>query len=62
LVPDGKVGLVAEPNPESIANKIVELYSIGEAHFLPHLQTEKLKYSWKVLTDTIISLANFAGE
>ena len=61
LVPDGKVGLVAEPNPESIANKIVELYSIGEAHFLPHLQTEKLKYSWKVLADTIIGLANFAG-
>ena len=61
LVSDGKVGLVAEPNPESIANKIVELYSIGEAHFLPHLQTEKLKYSWKVLADTIIGLANFAG-
>ncbi|MFP5042000.1 glycosyltransferase [Parasediminibacterium sp. JCM 36343] len=57
LVPDGKVGLVAEPNPEAIAAKIEELYQLGEAHFLPHLQTEKLKYSWKILVDTIVRLA-----
>jgi glycosyltransferase involved in cell wall biosynthesis len=57
LVPDGKVGLVAEPNPESIAAKIEELYAIGEEHFLPNIQTEKLKYSWKVLADTIVRLS-----
>ncbi len=56
LVPDGKVGLVAEPNPASIAAKIQELYAIGQEHFLPHLHTEKQKYSWKVLADTIIRL------
>ena len=57
LVPDGKVGLVAEPNPEAIAAKIEELYTIGEAHFLPYIQTEKKKYSWKILADTIVRLS-----
>jgi glycosyltransferase involved in cell wall biosynthesis len=56
LVPDGKVGLVAEPNPEAIAAKIQELYVIGQEHFLPYLHIEKQKYSWKVLADTIIHL------
>ena len=57
LVPEGKVGLIAEPNAESIAAKIEELYTIGEEHFLPFLRVEKLKYSWKVLVDTIINLS-----
>lgn len=57
LVPDKKVGLVAEPNAEAIANKIVELYALGEAYFLPQLLKEKKKYSWSVLTQTILQLA-----
>lgn len=57
LVPDGKVGLVAEPEPQSIANKILELYALGEDYFLPHLRTEKKKYSWQILVDTIVKLA-----
>ena len=58
LVPDGKVGLVAEPNANAIAAKIEELYFIGEDHFLPYLRTEKLKYSWKVLTNTILKFTD----
>jgi glycosyltransferase involved in cell wall biosynthesis len=58
LVPDKKVGLIAEPNPQSIAEKIQELYTFGEQHFLPYLQEEKKKYSWKILTDKIVELAN----
>lgn len=57
LVPDGKVGVIAEPDASSIANKIQELYALGEDYFLPHLRTEKLKYSWQILADTIIKLA-----
>jgi len=57
LVPDGKVGLIAEPNAESIAEKILDLYNIGEQYFLPHLREEKKKYSWSILVDTIKSLA-----
>ena len=57
LVPDGKVGLVAEPNPESIAEKIEQLYQLGEEYFLPALKEEKKKYSWNILVDTIKELA-----
>ena len=57
LVPDKKVGLVAEPDAASIADKIFELYQFGEAFFLPHLQQEKQKYSWHNLVQTINQLA-----
>lgn len=57
LVPDEKVGLIAEPNAKSIAEKILELYNMGEEHFLSHLREEKKKYSWKVLVDAIKFLA-----
>ena len=56
LVPHGKSGLVAEPNPASIAKGIMELYQLGEDHFLPHLRTEKVKYSWSNLVSAIASL------
>jgi glycosyltransferase involved in cell wall biosynthesis len=57
LVPDGKVGLVAEPNAVDIARKIQDYFATGEAHFLPHLQEEKKKYSWKVMMQQIIESA-----
>ena len=58
LVPDYKVGLIAEPTAISIAEKIIELYQLGEQYFLPHLLEEKKKYSWSILLDKILSLAN----
>ncbi|MBS1642250.1 MAG: glycosyltransferase [Bacteroidetes bacterium] len=57
LVPNKKVGLIAEPNATAIANKILELYELGEEYFLPHLREEKKKYSWNVLTNTIVELS-----
>jgi len=57
LVPNGRAGLIAEPNPQSIAEKILELYKLGEEYFLPHLQEEKKKYSWSVLVNAIKELA-----
>ncbi len=57
LVPNGKVGLVAEADPSSIAAKIAELYTLGENHFLPQLREEKKKYSWQLLTQKILGLA-----
>ncbi|MFC4232641.1 glycosyltransferase [Parasediminibacterium paludis] len=57
LVPNGKVGIIAEPNAAAIAEKIQELYTLGEAHFLPHLRNEKKKYSWQILANAIIGLA-----
>jgi glycosyltransferase involved in cell wall biosynthesis len=60
LVPDKEVGLIAEPNAISIAEKIKELYTLGEAYFLPYLKEEKKKYSWKILTSKIVDLANIS--
>jgi glycosyltransferase involved in cell wall biosynthesis len=58
LVPDDKVGLVAEPNAAAIAEKILEYFTKGEAHFSPHIIEEKKKLSWSKLTDTIFEVAN----
>lgn len=58
LVPDGKVGLVAEPDAASIAEKMRLFLQYGKDHFLPHLQEEKKKYGWDVMVNEIISLAN----
>ena len=57
LVPDGKVGIVTEPDPVSIATGILRLYESGEHFFLSHLQEEKKKYSWEKLTAAIEGLA-----
>ncbi len=58
MVPHGKVGIVTEPNESAIAEGITQLYSLGEAHFLPHLREEKRKYGWQILTQKIEALAN----
>ena len=54
LVPDYKVGLIAEPDAESIAKKIKEYFSLGTAHFIPALSEEKKKYSWNVMANEIL--------
>jgi len=61
LVPDEKVGVVAEPDAQDIADKILKLYNLGESHFLPYLREEKQKYSWAVLTQTIRDFAEQAS-
>jgi glycosyltransferase involved in cell wall biosynthesis len=58
LVPHHKVGLVCEPEPASIASAILQFYQLGEDYFIPHLRTEKQKYSWAVLVNTIKELAS----
>ena len=58
FVPHEKAGLVAEPNADDIAAKILRLYELGEDYFLPHLREEKKKYSWHLLVDSIIQLVS----
>ena len=53
LVPHEKAGLVAQPNAQSIADAIVRFYQLGEDYFLPHLRSEKEKYSWGNLVKAI---------
>ena len=56
LVPDNKVGLVAEPNAASIAEKIIQFFNKGEQHYLPYLVEEKKKYSWEQMAQNFIIL------
>jgi len=55
-VPHDKVGLVVDPNPKSIAEGIIQLYERGTAHFIPHLITEKKKYSWEQMRQSFLTL------
>jgi glycosyltransferase involved in cell wall biosynthesis len=57
LVPDGKVGLIAEPNAAAIAAKTAEYFEKGSAAFLPYLVEEKKKFSWAKMTAAIRELA-----
>ncbi len=57
LVPDGKAGLVTTPDPVAIANSILQFYQLGENYFIPHLRSEKEKYSWEKLVSAIEQLA-----
>ena len=56
LVPDGKVGVVVEPDPRAIAEGILKFYQLGEDYFIPHLRSEKQKYSWDKLVTTVFEL------
>jgi len=56
LVPDGKVGLVVEPNPAAIAEGIRRFYQLGEDYFIPHLRSEKQRYSWSNLVTAITQI------
>ena len=57
LVPDGKAGIVVEPNPRAIAEGITKFYQSGELSFITNLREEKRKYSWQNLVSAIQQLA-----
>lgn len=59
LVADGKAGLVCKPEPEAIANAILHFYQLGEQYFIPSLQKEKQKYSWRKITQSILELVTY---
>jgi glycosyltransferase involved in cell wall biosynthesis len=58
MVPDNKVGLVAEPTAGSLANSIQSYFEKGKDFFLPHLLEEKKKFSWTKMLQSILELAN----
>lgn len=55
MVPDGKVGLVCEPDPSSIAKTMKEMMESGTEKFIPGLKEEKVKYSWETMCEEIIN-------
>ena len=62
LVPDGRVGLVCEPEPTAIADAILRFYQLGPDYFIPHLRSEKKKYSWEKLTAAIRALKDEVAQ
>jgi glycosyltransferase involved in cell wall biosynthesis len=61
LVPHLKSGLVCEPEPTAIASAILQYFQLGENYFIPHLRTEKQKYSWTNLVNAVKELAKDSG-
>jgi glycosyltransferase involved in cell wall biosynthesis len=53
-----ETGLVTEAEPAPLARAILRFYELGEPYFIPHLRTEKKKYSWKNLVNTILGLSH----
>jgi glycosyltransferase involved in cell wall biosynthesis len=58
MVEEGVTGMIAEPDPSSIAQKIADAFAIGPAHFLPAIREEKKRYSWSKLVQAIEELAD----
>ena len=58
MVPNEKVGLVTAPDPLSLAESILWFYQFGEDYFIPHLRSEKVKYSWENFIRQIHELAD----
>ena len=56
MVPNEKVGLVASPDPASIAAQIIRFYTMVEEHFLPFIEAEKQHYSWQAFAESILQL------
>ena len=53
-----ETGLVAEPEPAPLARAILRFYELGGEYFIPHLRSEKKKYSWKNLVNTLLGLSH----
>jgi glycosyltransferase involved in cell wall biosynthesis len=55
LVPN-TIGLIAEPNAQSIAEKIETFFKQNNSIYISNIQEEKKKYTWSKLIQTIINI------
>lgn len=58
LVPHGHVGLVCQPDSNSIAMAIKSFFEKEPNHFLKGIREGKSKLSWKTFVDKILALSN----
>jgi glycosyltransferase involved in cell wall biosynthesis len=57
LVPNGKSGYVVTPNPQAIANALVDFFETkNPEYFTETLHEQRKKFEWNVMTNTIIEL------
>ncbi len=58
VVPDGKIGFVAEPEPTSIADAIIKFCQPGSIPDLEeNIRNEKKKYTWDTFTGVLLEAA-----
>lgn len=63
VVPDGKVGFVAEPDVTAIADAILRFYEPGSIPDLKqNILNEKKKYTWETFTDVMMQAIAAAGK
>jgi glycosyltransferase involved in cell wall biosynthesis len=63
VVPDGKVGFVAEPDPTAIADAILKFYKPGSLPGLrENILAEKSKYSWETFTEVLMKVTFVAND
>ena len=57
IVPDGKCGYVVKPEPEFIAEAIIDFFDNNrKAQFTEGVRQEKEKFSWEKMTEAIIEV------
>ncbi len=61
MIPHGKVGYVVAPQPQAIADALVDFYdNQREKEFVPQVKEEKKKYSWEIMYNVVMKLATHA--
>jgi len=58
VVPDGKVGVVAEPNATAIADAIIRFYKLSADELHQHILVEKEQYRWELFLQKVITLVD----
>jgi glycosyltransferase involved in cell wall biosynthesis len=59
IVPDGRVGIVCEPNGEGIAGAIERLYRDDSLErFAANFPEERKRFSWATMCDKLIEVYN----
>lgn len=59
VVPDGKTGIVAKPEPTAIADAIIRFFDHPIPDLHQNLLNEKKKYTWEVFTQVLMKTAFF---
>lgn len=58
IVPHNKVGYVVEPNAKPIADALIDFYTNNrEAEMIANTAIEKQKYSWEIMVERILNVA-----
>jgi len=56
IVPDGKAGYVAAPNPQAVAEAIERFYTDGDVdRFATGIKEEKVRFSWDALAQVVLN-------